>query len=164
MRALCLVVVLLLAGTGGVAACSGRFDRYFARYGAVFFPLYPWQWFKAQGCVESGLRPGAISPVGAVGVMQLMPFTAREMGCQRLFDPEMNILCGIRYDHRLWRSWRARPYPDDLCLTFASYNAGPGRVRRAFAGNCRRTLPRLPQETQNYVRRIEGFFLEEMWK
>ncbi|HFC96848.1 MAG TPA: lytic transglycosylase domain-containing protein [Thermosulfurimonas dismutans] len=156
------LALLALCGQAG-ASCPHRYDRHFARYGRLFFPFYPWQWFKAQGCAESGLRPGAVSPVGAVGVMQLMPFTAQEMGCGSLLDPEMNILCGIRYDHWLWRNfWRKRPYPEDLCLTFASYNAGPGRVRRVFSGSCRATLPRLPRETQRYVRRIEAFFVEEM--
>ena len=164
MKGLALAAILALLCAAAQAG-SWRYDRHFRRYAGLYFPGYPWQWFKAQGMAESGLRPWVVSPAGAVGLMQLMPATAQELGCRALFDPEMNILCGIRYDHWLWRSfWARRPYPEDLCFTFASYNAGPGRVRRAFAGTCRQTLPRLPRETQRYVRRIEGYFIGIMYE
>jgi len=159
------LALMFLLLCGAAWPYSAKYDRYFRRYAEAFFPAYPWQWFKAQGLAESGLNPFAVSPVGAVGIMQIMPETAREMGCRALFDAELNILCGLRYDHWLWKNfWRERRYPEDLCFTFASYNAGPGRVRRASRGSCQKTLPRLPRETRRYIRRIEGYFVVIMYE
>jgi soluble lytic murein transglycosylase-like protein len=92
--------------------------------------------------VESGFRPDAVSVKGAVGLMQLMPETARDMYVRDRWSPEENIEGGARYLRVL-----ANQYQGDLEKTLAAYNAGPEAVKRAGG------IPRIP-ETQDYVRRV----------
>lgn len=90
---------------------------------------------------ESGYRVNAVSPVGAIGVMQLMPGTARMLGVNPR-DPHANIDGGARYLRRL-----IDKFGGNVALALAAYNAGPARVERAGG------VPRIA-ETQNYVARI----------
>jgi soluble lytic murein transglycosylase-like protein len=92
--------------------------------------------------VESGFRPRAVSGKGAIGLMQLMPGTAKDMYVRNIWSPEENILGGARYLRTL-----ANQYQGDLVKTIAAYNAGPEAVKRAGG------VPRFP-ETQDYVRRV----------
>lgn len=96
---------------------------------------------------ESGFNPRARSPVGARGLMQLMPATARGMGARvdRLYDPATSIRYGTRYLAHV-RAVVGR----STKLIAAGYNAGPGAVRR-FGG-----VPPYG-ETQAYVRRVAAF-------
>lgn len=71
---------------------------------------------------ESGYRPEAVSRVGARGLMQLMPATAREMGVLDAFDPKQNILGGTKYLRKMLDKFGSIP------LAVAAYNAGPGAV------------------------------------
>lgn len=91
---------------------------------------------------ESGWNPNAISPKGAMGVMQLMPQTATLMGVKNPFDPVENIDGGVRYMKYLLEKFNG-----NVSFALAAYNAGPTVVE---------TLGRIPNisETQNYVRRI----------
>lgn len=91
---------------------------------------------------ESNFNPNATSVKGALGLMQLMPGTAREMHVYDAFDPRENILGGTRYLKRLYAQFQG-----DLALTLASYNAGPERVGTT------NTIPDIP-ETQHYVRTV----------
>lgn len=76
---------------------------------------------------ESAMRPGAVSPKGAVGLMQLMPDTARQLGVNP-FDPVQNTDGGVRYLRDLLARFEASP--DQVLLALAAYNAGPEAVDR----------------------------------
>jgi soluble lytic murein transglycosylase-like protein len=96
--------------------------------------------------VESNFNPNAVSRKGAMGLMQLMPSTARSLKVKNPFDPEQNVDAGVRHLKRLLES-----YGGDVKLTLAAYNAGSGAVARS-AG-----VPHY-LETQNYVRRITNLY------
>jgi soluble lytic murein transglycosylase-like protein len=96
--------------------------------------------------VESNFNPNAVSRKGAMGLMQLMPSTARSLKVKNPFDPEQNVDAGVRHLKRLLES-----YGGDVKLTLAAYNAGSGAVARS-AG-----VPHFA-ETQNYVRRITNLY------
>lgn len=92
---------------------------------------------------ESGGDPRAVSPKGAMGLMQLMPETARALGVSDPFDPQQNLEGGIRYLSHLMRRF------GDARLALAAYNAGPGTVAR-YGG-----VPPFP-ETQRYLEKVLG--------
>jgi soluble lytic murein transglycosylase-like protein len=98
---------------------------------------------------ESNYRPGARSPVGARGLMQVMPATGRDVGVASaalLFDPQANLEAGVKY-----LKWLLGRYNGDLTSALAAYNAGPAAVARY------RGLPPY-RETQNYVRKVLANF------
>jgi soluble lytic murein transglycosylase-like protein len=74
---------------------------------------------------ESAFNPNAISRVGACGIMQLMPATARFLGVANVFDAKENVFGATRYLRTLLDTFHG-----DLDLTLAAYNAGPGAVQR----------------------------------
>ncbi|MBF0157939.1 MAG: lytic transglycosylase domain-containing protein [Magnetococcales bacterium] len=93
--------------------------------------------------VESGFNPRAVSPVGAQGMMQLMPGTARDLGVTDAFDPEQNIMAGARYLRQLLNR-----YQGEQNLALAAYNWG--------MGNLERNPQAMPAETRNYVAKINS--------
>jgi soluble lytic murein transglycosylase-like protein len=96
--------------------------------------------------VESNFNPNAVSRKGAMGLMQLMPSTARQLNVKNPFDPEQNVDAGVRHLKKLLES-----YGGDIKLTLAAYNAGAGAVARSSG------VPHFA-ETQNYVRRITNLY------
>jgi soluble lytic murein transglycosylase-like protein len=91
---------------------------------------------------ESSFNPGALSRVGAQGLMQLMPATARRFGVGNAFDPAQNIRGGVQY-----LGWLLKRFNGDLKLAAAGYNAGEGAVDK-YKG-----VPPY-NETQRYVQRV----------
>lgn len=91
---------------------------------------------------ESAFNPNALSRVGAQGLMQLMPPTARRFGVVNAFDPQQNIRGGVQY-----LAWLLKRYNGDLTLTAAGYNAGEGAVQRHGG------VPPYT-ETRHYVERV----------
>ena len=96
--------------------------------------------------VESNFNSNAVSRKGAMGLMQLMPKTARELKVKNPFDPQQNVDAGVRHLKYLLEN-----YNGDVNLTLAAYNAGEGAVRRS-AG-----VPHY-SETQDYVRKITHLY------
>jgi len=89
----------------------------------------------------------ARSKAGALGVMQLMPRTAKELGVDPM-NPEENIRGGVVYLKKMMDQF------NDPTLALAAYNAGPGRVNQVLRSG--RGIEALPRETQNYIRMAEG--------
>jgi membrane-bound lytic murein transglycosylase MltF len=85
----------------------------------------------AQGYQESRLNQQAKSPVGAVGIMQVMPATGKELNVGDIHQIEPNIHAGVKYVRFMMDKYYAKEPMDALnkgLFTFASYNAGPGRI------------------------------------
>lgn len=119
-------------------------DAYFAE-AALRYDL-PIDFLRAVGHVESGFDAAAVSVDGAMGIMQMMPFTANKMGVADPYDARQSILGGAHFLRILANQWHG-----DVVLTIAAYNAGSGAVKRHHG------VPPY-KETQRYVRRVLSHF------
>ena|GEM_PF-865291 len=106
---------------------------------------------KAIIKVESNFNPYAVSPAGAMGLMQLMPATAKSLGVINPFDPAQNIDGGVRYLQSLIQRFNG-----NLDLALAAYNWGPANIeKRGITDlNDPAQFAKLPAETQNYIKKI----------
>lgn len=103
---------------------------------------------RAMVWVESGYDPYAVSAKGARGLMQLTEDTAREVGVSNPFDPRQNVFGGVKYLSRMLKL-----HDGDVALALASYNAGPGNVKKHGG------IPPFG-ETRGYVRKITGLLAD----
>lgn len=99
--------------------------------------------------VESNFNPHAVSQKGAVGLMQLMPTTARSLNVKNAFDPQENVDAGVRHFKKLMDN-----YGGNIELSLAAYNAGSSAVQH------HKGVPPYA-ETQNYVKRITGLYAKQ---
>ena len=146
------------------------FEKYGAKYG--FDPLM----LTAQGFQESRLRQDARSHVGAIGVMQIMPDTGRELRVGDIHQLEPNIHGGAKYMNQLVTRYFADAQmseQDRTLFAFASYNAGPGTISRMRGEAAKRGLDqdkwfdnvevvvarRIGMETTTYVRNIYKYYV-----
>jgi len=135
-----------------------------------------WLMLAAQGYQESRLDHSLVSPVGAIGIMQLLPSTGQDMGVDDVRVLEANIEAGARYVRFLMDEFFGDPAIDRenrLLFALAAYNAGPGRVRslrreaaergldpnRWFNHVERITAERVGRETVTYVSNIAKYFV-----
>lgn len=137
----------------------------------MYYPGNDWRWWKSQLWQESHLKPDAVSPVGAAGIAQFMPATARQYGLvdRRLAGP--SILAGARMMRDLRRFWKApRTQRSREELSQASYNAGAGNLLKAqkrcngcaeyddIAPCLHLVTGHYSKETLGYVRNIRRWF------
>jgi soluble lytic murein transglycosylase-like protein len=132
-------------------ALSAKRSRYvrLIEHTARRFNLHP-ELLHAVIRAESAYNPNAISPAGAIGLMQLMPATAARYGVSNIYDPAENISGGAQYLRFLLNM-----FEHDLRLALAGYNAGESAVVKY--GN---RVPPYP-ETQQYVRKVLQFLWAE---
>lgn len=147
---------------------------YFKKYGDQYD--VDWVLMAAQGYQESQLDQSVKSHVGAIGVMQLMPATAKEMNVGDVTKTEANINAGIKYmRYMIDHYYGNEPMTnlDKALFAFASYNAGPARVRKLRAETKERGLDpnvwfhnveyvaadRVGQETVTYVSNIYKYYI-----
>ncbi|MBY5841312.1 lytic transglycosylase domain-containing protein [Rhizobium leguminosarum] len=156
------IALALTASLPCMASADPPASERFARQLAVFIPPYPYagfvaeaakrfdipeRWIRAVMQVESRDDPSAISPKGAMGLMQIMPATWTELRARHhlgedVFEPRDNILAGAAYLSELHEFYGSPGF-------LAAYNAGPGRYEKHLV-----TGDPLPQETIDYVAKL----------
>ena len=167
-----LLLSLWVLSANAGSLISSEYDKYF-KNAAVFLPFgTDWRLLKAQCYQESRLKPFAVSPVGAYGLCQFMPNTAKEMTrkypeLKNFWLPETSIYAAARYMLQMNNFWSSpRPQAERYKLALASYNAGAGNIHKSQK-KCGMPIPYEPiikclslvtghhsKETKDYVRLI----------
>jgi membrane-bound lytic murein transglycosylase MltF len=151
-------------------------EALFRKYGKQYH--FDWLLLAAQAYQESAFDPAARSDAGAVGIMQVRPATAAELGVEpgRLVDPDSNIRAGAMYLAKLRDTYFSDPALDPAArsdFTFAAYNAGAANVRKwrdlaaergadpdRWRGNVERvSLEIVGEQTYRYVRNINKYYV-----
>ena len=127
-----------------ILKCSDELQKYFEKAAKKY--NVDVKFLKSIAKAESNFNPNAVSHCGAVGVMQLMPATAKGLGVKNSYDPEENIMGGAKLISGLLKK-----YNGDKSLALAAYNAGSGNVKK-YGG-----IPPF-KETQNYVKKVLNFY------
>ncbi|MCQ2352580.1 MAG: transporter substrate-binding domain-containing protein [Victivallaceae bacterium] len=149
-------------GMSGISPYDAIFRKYAVRYG------FNWYFVAAQSYRESRFDPSRVNEIGAAGLMQVMPETAKELGISNLTDPDNGVHAGTKYMaklHKRFEDGKISP-ENQLCFSLASYNAGYGHVLDArklaaqkgwdpdvWFGNTEKALALL--ETPAYARRAK---------
>ncbi len=135
---------------GGTGTLTSVYDEYFALASATY--QVSEDLLKAMAKAESDFDSNCVSSAGAIGIMQLMPDTAANLGVTDPYDPKQNIMGGADYISQQLARFSA--YPNGVELAIAAYNAGPGAVIRAGY--------QIPQngETPAYVQNVLGYLGE----
>ena len=151
-------------------ALATIFKKYSDKYGLDYLLM------AAQGYQESQLNQNAKSQVGAIGVMQVMPATGKDMKVGDILQVDPNIHAGVKYVRFMIDQFYKDEPMDDLnkgLFAFASYNAGPGRIRQLRADSAKRGLDpnvwfgnveriaseRIGRETVTYVSNIYKYYV-----
>lgn len=146
------------------------FKKYGKRYNL------DWMLLSAQAFQESGFNPKARSHMGAIGLMQLLPSTAKDMGIKNLDNPENNIHAGVKYMRWLIDNYfngKGMSADDQMRFALAAYNAGPGNMiksrkktnqmgydaNRWFGNSELGTMKIVGLEPVHYVRNINRYYL-----
>ena len=145
------VIIWVGLSSEGLLAQASTEDRirrvaaYFVQHYSRIYRIEP-ELVESIVEVESNWRPGAISPKGATGLMQLMPQTARRFRVQNRFNIEQNIRGGVEY-----LAWLDKLFKGDLRLVTAAYVAGESRViRRGLAYSCPEVFAYVQQVSRLY--------------
>ena len=153
-----------------LVAVADIFKKYGAEYKVDYLLM------AAQGYQESTLDQGVKSPVGAIGVMQVMPPTGKELNVGNISEVDPNIHAGVKYMRFMMDQYFKDEPMDDLnkaLMTFAAYNAGPGRLRQLRRETATRGLDpnvwfnnvervaseRIGRETVTYVSNIYKYYI-----
>lgn len=128
----------------GISGCPASLEAYFKEAAATY--NIDENLLKAVAKAESGFDPSATSSAGAMGVMQLMPSTAKSLGITNAYNAKDNIMGGARI-----LAQNLSRYDGDLSLALAGYNAGCGNVDK-YGG-----IPPF-KETQNYVKKVLSYY------
>ncbi|MBM9605951.1 transglycosylase SLT domain-containing protein [Desulfopila inferna] len=158
---------------------NNYYDHYFQDYTAKSFDgALSWQWMKAMALAESGLDPEAVSPAGAVGVMQLIPGTSKWMAgklgiMHSPLTPHLNIHMGVAFARYCFDIWKKETGVERIRFMLGSYNAGAGRILKAqhladqdglatdrwtsIATCLPQVTGRHARETITYVSRVEAY-------
>ena len=136
------------AHSAGSPTPDQRLHRIYARLYALEAGIPP-AWVLAVIQAESAWNPVAVSPKGAMGLMQLMPATARRFGVRNPFDPEQNIRGGVAYLAFLHKEFKG-----DMRLATAAYCAGEGRIRQRGLDYSNREVCRYVATVARLYRRL----------